>query len=87
MSTKRVDKVQRFCPVDNCNRAIDSTLFACRRHWRMLTQSEQLDIWDAYRQWQVGKLSGHQLRVIQVRVSVNVTRRINAQMQFPFALT
>jgi len=58
----------RKCPFHNCGAEIPANLFACRRHWYSLSESERQRIWAAYRDWQDGRLGGEELREVQQQV-------------------
>lgn len=55
----------RICPFNDCGRRIPDDRFACGPHWYSLDKYEQARIWESYRQWQRGGISGDELRTVQ----------------------
>lgn len=64
----------RQCPF--CSRILANDIFACLRHWRMLTRDEQREIYDCYRAYMSDRIGVEELRERQQRVIDAVKGRL-----------
>jgi hypothetical protein len=58
----------RNCPFSNCDATLADSIFACRRHWHMLTPKQKQTIHAAYADYKADQIGVKELRRIQQSV-------------------